>query len=44
MTTKSEQKPGYRAQGKKIKEIMENCIKLEVPSKVDTEMNESWGG
>ena len=31
-------------QGKQIKEIMENCIKLEVPSKVDTEMNESWGG
>jgi DNA polymerase I-like protein with 3'-5' exonuclease and polymerase domains len=31
-------------EGKKIKEIMENCIKLEVPSKVDTEMNESWGG
>ena len=31
-------------EGKQIKEIMENCIKLEVPSKVDTEMNESWGG
>jgi DNA polymerase I-like protein with 3'-5' exonuclease and polymerase domains len=31
-------------QGKQIKEIMENCVKLEVPSKVDTEMSESWGG
>ena len=31
-------------QGNKIKEIMENCVKLEVPSKVDTELNESWGG
>jgi DNA polymerase I-like protein with 3'-5' exonuclease and polymerase domains len=31
-------------QGKQIKEIMENCVELEVPSKVDTEMNESWGG
>jgi len=31
-------------QGKQIKEVMENCIKLEVPSKVDTEMNKSWGG
>ena len=31
-------------QGEQIKEIMENCVKLEVPSKVDTEMNESWGG
>ena len=30
--------------GKQIKEIMENCVELEVPSKVDTEMNESWGG
>ena len=31
-------------QGKQIKEIMENCVELEVPSKVDTELNESWGG
>jgi len=31
-------------QGKKIKEIMENCVELVVPSKVDTEIGESWGG
>ena len=31
-------------QGKQIKEIMEICIELEVPSKVDTEISESWGG
>jgi len=31
-------------QGKQIKEIMENCVELEVPSKVDTEISESWGG
>jgi DNA polymerase I-like protein with 3'-5' exonuclease and polymerase domains len=29
---------------KNIKEIMENCVELRVPSKVDTEMGESWGG
>ena len=27
-----------------IKEIMENCVELVVPSKVDTELGESWGG
>ena len=31
-------------EGKQIKEIMENCVELEVPSKVDTEISESWGG
>ena len=29
---------------KDIKEIMENCVNLHVPSKVDTDMGESWGG
>mgnify|MGYP005820197355 FL=1 len=29
---------------KDIKEIMENCVDLHVPSKVDTDMGESWGG
>jgi len=29
---------------KDIKEIMENCVELHVPSKVDTDMGESWGG
>jgi DNA polymerase I-like protein with 3'-5' exonuclease and polymerase domains len=28
----------------KVKEIMENCVELEVPSKVDIEVNETWGG
>ena len=27
----------------KIKEIMETCVKLEVPSKVDVECGTSWG-
>ena len=31
-------------EGKQIKEIMENCVELEVPSKVDIEISESWGG
>jgi DNA polymerase I-like protein with 3'-5' exonuclease and polymerase domains len=30
-------------QVKQIKEIMENCIELEVPSKVDPKIGESWG-
>jgi DNA polymerase I-like protein with 3'-5' exonuclease and polymerase domains len=29
--------------GKQIKEIMENCVELEVPSKVDVNLGESWG-
>jgi DNA polymerase I-like protein with 3'-5' exonuclease and polymerase domains len=29
---------------KDIKEIMETCVDLHVPSKVDTDMGESWGG
>ena len=28
----------------KIKNIMETCVELEVPSKVDTDLGESWGG
>ena len=31
-------------QANQIKEIMENCVELVVPSKVDTELGESWGG
>ena len=31
-------------EGKKVKEVMENCVKLEVPSKVDINVGESWGG
>jgi DNA polymerase I-like protein with 3'-5' exonuclease and polymerase domains len=31
-------------EAQKIKKIMENCIKLEVPSKVDVNVSESWGG
>jgi DNA polymerase I-like protein with 3'-5' exonuclease and polymerase domains len=27
----------------KIKDIMENCVKLEVPSKVDVECGDNWG-
>ena len=30
-------------EAQKIKKIMENCIELEVPSKVDTNLGESWG-
>ena len=30
-------------EGKQIKEIMENCVELEVPSKVDVNLGESWG-
>jgi DNA polymerase I-like protein with 3'-5' exonuclease and polymerase domains len=31
-------------EAKDIKEIMENCVDLHVPSKVDMEIGESWGG
>ena len=31
-------------EGKKIKEVMETCVELEVPSKVDINVGESWGG
>ena len=31
-------------QANQIKEIMENCVELVVPSKVDTVLGESWGG
>jgi len=31
-------------EGKKVKEVMEDCVKLEVPSKVDINVGESWGG
>jgi len=30
-------------QANKIKEVMETCVKLEVPSKVDVDLGESWG-
>ena len=31
------------AEGNKVKEIMETCVELEVPSKVDINVGESWG-
>ena len=31
-------------EAKKVKEVMEDCVQLEVPSKVDIEFNETWGG
>ena len=30
-------------EAKQIKEVMETCVKLEVPSKVDIDLGESWG-
>jgi DNA polymerase I-like protein with 3'-5' exonuclease and polymerase domains len=30
-------------QGKKIQEIMENCVDMKVPSVVDAEFGPSWG-
>jgi DNA polymerase I-like protein with 3'-5' exonuclease and polymerase domains len=30
-------------QAKQIKDIMETCVELEVPSKVDVDLGESWG-
>ena len=30
-------------QVKRIAEIMENCVELEIPSKVDIEYGDSWG-
>jgi DNA polymerase I-like protein with 3'-5' exonuclease and polymerase domains len=30
-------------QANQIKEVMETCVKLEVPSKVDIDLGESWG-
>ena len=32
-----------RAQAEELKRVMEGCVKLEVPSKVDLEMGPSWG-
>jgi DNA polymerase I-like protein with 3'-5' exonuclease and polymerase domains len=29
--------------GQRLKELMENCVQLEVPSKVDLEIGPSWG-
>jgi DNA polymerase I-like protein with 3'-5' exonuclease and polymerase domains len=29
--------------GQRLKELMENCVKLEVPSRVDLEVGPSWG-
>ena len=31
-------------EGNQIKEIMETCVELKVPSKVDMSLGESWGG
>ena len=33
----------YKGNIKRVKEIMENCIKLEVPLKVSVEKGKSWG-
>ena len=30
-------------QAKKVKEIMENCVELKVPNKVDYEVGDNWG-
>ena len=30
-------------EAQKIKKIMEHCVELEVPSKVDINLGESWG-
>ena len=30
-------------EGEKIKEIMETCVTLEVPSKVEYKVDQSWG-
>ena len=30
-------------QAKKVKDIMENSIELEVPSKVDIDLGDNWG-
>jgi DNA polymerase I-like protein with 3'-5' exonuclease and polymerase domains len=32
-----------RKEGEKIKEIMETCVALEVPSKVEYKIDQSWG-
>jgi DNA polymerase I-like protein with 3'-5' exonuclease and polymerase domains len=31
-------------QANEVKEVMETCVKLEVPSKTDIDLGESWGG
>jgi DNA polymerase-1 len=32
-----------RAHGERIKDIMESCVKIAVPIKVDLEMGPTWG-
>ena len=32
-----------KSQCEKIKEIMQDCVKLEVPSVVDAEVGDNWG-
>jgi DNA polymerase I-like protein with 3'-5' exonuclease and polymerase domains len=32
-----------KEQSQKIKDIMENCVELEVPNKVDYEVGDNWG-
>ncbi len=32
-----------KKQAKEIKEIMENCVQLEVPNVVDAELGKTWG-
>ena len=31
-------------QAKEIQRVMETCVELEVPSKADIDLGESWGG
>ncbi len=32
-----------RAQAERAAEIMANCVKMEIPNRVDVEMGPSWG-
>ena len=33
-----------KKQAKEIQRVMETCVELEVPSKADIDLGESWGG
>ena len=33
----------FAKEGEDVKNIMENCVKLEVPSKVDYKIKDNWG-
>ena len=34
----------FEKQAKEIQRVMETCVELEVPSKADIDLGESWGG